>query len=141
MSTRTTHARPDARHDGLATLSDEPEYASAPNAPIDPLDTRAPELAILLAVLERAVLDLGGRVRDGNLRLRASRLVAHDAFMWVMSDDDAPWSFGWVCDHLNLEWAHTRQRVFELAEQTAKLVAAGRRVDKEWIRYGRRRTA
>lgn len=79
------------------------------------VDTQAPEMTLLLAVLERAILDLGGRGQEGGHYRRSVRTHLHEAFEWVTSMQEETWTFLWVCDQLQLEPERARTRLFTMA--------------------------
>ena len=59
-----------------------------------------PERTLLVAILERAILDACGLVTaasgDSKARIKA------EARDWIASEIDTPWSFSWVCDLLGI---------------------------------------
>ena len=116
MSARSTYRRPDQALTGTYAICEEAEYESAANV-APPCDLTDPSVSLLLAVLERAILDLVGRGRDGPIERDATRVNQRDAFEWIASDAEEHWSFLWVCDHLALSRALTRKSVFELAQR------------------------
>jgi len=72
-------------------------------------DPCRPEKNLLLGILERAMRDVCG-IRGVNAGLR-ERHHARAAREWLELDEDGPfctaepWSFGWICEHLNLNTA------------------------------------
>jgi hypothetical protein len=96
-----------------AVLDDDAEYAEAPNA--DVAHAQEPERALLVAVLERAILDVSGRGQEGGHYRKAVRTNLHEAFIWLTVVDRRPWSFWWVCAQLGVEVESARRRMFELA--------------------------
>lgn len=64
----------------------------------DPLDP-APDKKLLVALLERALLDLRGRANKGY----ASVNWAREAYAWLMDDTVAPFSFPWICIELDYD--------------------------------------
>ena len=116
MSARSTHRRPDQALVGTYAICEEAEYASAANV-APPCDLTDPSVSLLLAVLERAILDLGGKGNDEGYGRRATAVNQQEAFEWVADDEETPWSFLWVCDHLSLSRSLTRTAVFALAQR------------------------
>jgi hypothetical protein len=120
-------SHPSSRHPAFAWTTDPPD---------EPVAGADPESCLLFAVLERAVLDLGGKGQEhGHRSVDGSRRpttqsVELEAFEWVASDVDELWSFGWVCDHLALSASALRQQMFILAVR----LRAGRLVKSrgEW---------
>lgn len=112
---RTTYRRADGIQCDAYSIDDDQEYAGAPQTPGPALDTDTPEVSLLLAVLERAILDLGGRGNENGTARASTVANALEAFEWVAADEDDLWSFIWVCDHLLLSVSRTRQRMFVLA--------------------------
>ena len=118
MSARSTYRRPDLATIGRYASNCDEEYRHAPNALLPELDVTDPEISLLCAVLERAILDLAGLGNDGCYGRRANAVNQQAAFEWTADDgDEAPWSFGWVCDHLSLSRSLTREKVFVLARR------------------------
>ena len=115
IAERTTYRRPDASYSAYWQIEEEPEYRDAPGVPGPALDTTDPSVSLLCAILERAILDLGGRGADGSCHRQQAQVFAVEAFEWIASCDEDVWSFVWVCDHLNLSVSATRQRMFLLA--------------------------
>lgn len=108
--------RPDGDRVALYGLEErDPEYAEAPGVPGATLDTDDPNISLLLAILQRAILDLGGRGSDGSCHRHQASRFAVEAFEWVADDGDDVWGFVWVCDHLLLSVSATRQRLWVLA--------------------------
>ena len=69
----------------------------------------SPELSLVVAVLERAILDL--REYRFARRRREQRLYMN-AYAWVASDDHRwPFSFGNLCEALNLNTAAVRMEL------------------------------
>ncbi|MFN8543251.1 MAG: hypothetical protein U0807_03485 [Candidatus Binatia bacterium] len=64
----------------------------------------APSLwrAVAVGVLERAADDLRGRTGLG-LTLRGRAAARHDAARWFASEARGPFSFGTICDGLDLD--------------------------------------
>ena len=116
MTARSTYRRPDQALLGTYAVCEEAEYASAANV-APPCDLTDPSVSLLLAVLERAILDLGGKGNDEGYGRRATAVNQREAFDWIASDDETHWSFGWVCDHLALSRSLTRASVFALAQR------------------------
>lgn len=117
---KTTYRRADGyttNHLWGSNITEDAEYADAPQVPVPALDTDTPEISLLCALLERTILDLGGRGNE-NGTARASTVVnALEAFEWVADPGEDVWSFVWVCDHLLLSVSATRQRIFVMATQ------------------------
>jgi len=78
-----------------------------------PMPPATPEKKLLLALLEDAVLCLTGKGKQGGKLLpsdhgravqetRSRDLIAEEAARWIMSNNTAPFSFHFVCDHLGL---------------------------------------
>lgn len=61
-----------------------------------------PELSVLAACLERAILDAAGNTcgpdEGGGLKDDAMRWI----FCWCNAERQPEWSFAWVCESLNL---------------------------------------
>lgn len=70
-----------------------------------------PERALLFAVLTRAVADCSitydyNGCKPNDLRREALRWFYH---YWRKPNDNAPWSFRWVAEHLNIgQWGCNR---------------------------------
>jgi hypothetical protein len=66
-----------------------------------------PERELLIATLDRAVLDYYGTNRD----------VREEAEIWLFGDSDPSeaFSFSWVCDHLGLEPGGLQRRIGRLS--------------------------
>ncbi len=58
-----------------------------------PAAAPSPERELLVAVLQRAILDYVG----------SGRLLSTDAGDWLFDESDHDFSFAWVCGHLGLE--------------------------------------
>jgi hypothetical protein len=71
------------------------------------IDTDTPEHALLEAVLQRAVGDLRETSFTDQSDLRTAR-------NWLTSKSKEPWSFLWICDHLELSNSF-RKRLYMLA--------------------------
>lgn len=122
---RTTYVRPDDLNCcGLVRVDDEPQLLEEAYDH-EPIDRRAPELSLLMALLERTILDLGGQVQRIPPK-DAYYEPIHDAFAWVTDvSSDEPWSFVWVCEQLHLHPMWTQRRVFQLAENLVALHERG----------------
>lgn len=59
---------------------------------------RPPEIKLLLAIFQRALDDLATAGNDAR-----GRLMRNQAARWVLADDDGPFAFFWVCEHLGLD--------------------------------------
>lgn len=99
----TTHRRPDV----VALLSSETED--------EPLGA-SPDGALLWAVLERAVMDWGGRCLYGGTSWRQVGRYVTDAACWFGDDSEHAWSFVWICQHLQLDPGRTRDRLYHYIE-------------------------
>lgn len=69
---------------------------------------------LVLAVLERALLDAMGRTNRDTERVEARE--------WIASDDDAPFSFRWITDQLGIDGDWLRDRA--LRRPATRIVAA-----------------
>lgn len=66
------------------------------------VETATPEHALLLAILERAVCDAIGNMRESNQAKK--RLVGRKAEFWILTGDvDHPFSCPWICEGLNID--------------------------------------
>lgn len=78
-----------------------------------------PEGRLMIAVLERAVLDFIGNEKN----------EAHDAERWIFDtstvdlDDPHEFSFDWVCDELGLTSTHVRQVIARMPKRGETRVA------------------
>lgn len=138
MLCRTSHIRPDRDGSSLTHISEEDEYRDAPGVPGPALDTDQPEISLLCALLERTILDLGGRGNENGTARTATVTNALEAFEWVADPGEDVWSFVWVCDHLLLSVSATRQRIFVLATQLRRTHAT--RTNGGWHAPEHRRT-
>ena len=69
-----------------------------------------PERELLVAVLQRAILDYVG----------SGEVLSCEAGDWLFDDEDHNFSFAWVCGHLGLEPAAVRSNVKRLRVGTKK---------------------
>lgn len=94
-----------------------------------------PEYQLLAAVLERAILDLRGI----DITQTAE---ARDAFAWINnSASEAPFTFLWVCQELNLDPAQARrlaQQVFDGERVVAGFYGSRRVPRPHGLTYSRR---
>jgi len=71
-----------------------------------------PELCLLFAMLERAVLDL--LANTTSLTRVADRA---SAYTWITRPDQdrkEPWTFAWVCEHLNVDARTARNNILKI---------------------------
>lgn len=61
---------------------------------------RTPERKLLAATLERGIKDAAGMF---DIKTEKPRVEQSSALLWVLSADDEPWSFRWVCDELDMD--------------------------------------
>lgn len=82
-----------------------------------PQTTGTPERRLLLAILERAILDFVGN--DG--------LEVTAAEEWIFGDDEgdknAPFSFPWVCQQLDLDSRSTAQYIRQMPRRGNSRIA------------------
>ena len=87
------------------TLNDEPNF------------TGSPERMLLLAMLERAILDFVGNDRK-------EALAAEE---WIFSDEDSPlaepFSFAWVCKELDLSPSSVAQMIKAMPKRGSQRIA------------------
>lgn len=84
------------------------------NSDTPPPGSSVPEKRLLAAVLQRAITDFlsgDGEIREG-------------ARMWLMDDEptDAPLSFRFICEALDLDAPSLRKAILVQAETAAQLV-------------------
>ena len=77
----------------------------------EPLDDWPPEHALLCAIIERALLDL--RYRDLASGKHWGR-PQQTAKAWLMSPRNKPWTFLWICQHLQLDPQRIRALALEI---------------------------
>ncbi|MCW5892019.1 MAG: hypothetical protein KIT14_15955 [bacterium] len=70
---------------------------------------------LVLAVLERALLDASGRSRDAE---------RDEARAWIASDAESPFSFRWVTNQLGIDGDWLRSRARRLAPRIEKTTPA-----------------
>lgn len=58
----------------------------------------SPEEALLWAILNRTYLDL----RSSRTQLTFQH-HQREALRWILSEGNEPWTFIWICDHLDLD--------------------------------------
>jgi hypothetical protein len=66
---------------------------------VEDIDFKLPERNLLVAILERAILDAVGIGRCNDPKdIRQARF-------WIMDEplDNEPFTLGWICEHLDLE--------------------------------------
>jgi hypothetical protein len=86
------------------------------NSDTPPPGAAIPELRLLAAVLQRAIHDfIGG---DGD--------VKEGARIWLMDDEptDAPLSFAFICEALDLDGESLRRSIVRQAEVSSKALAS-----------------
>lgn len=86
------------------------------NSDIPQGSTSIPEKRLLAAVLQRAITDL----------LTGDRDLADSAYAWIMEEDetsDAPLSFSFICEALDLDCETLRRAILSQASSALKMVA------------------
>ena len=73
------------------------------------------EICLCYAVLERAVIDAAGFMSDTTVSIRNS------ARSWIDNKKSYdPFSYVWICEHLNICPASTRKRIYKFLEESAR---------------------
>ena len=71
-----------------------------------------PELVLLWAILERAILDYnGGCTANGH---ETKFMIMRRAKLWINSKRDDEFSFHWICTHLDLDPDYIRKHLKSL---------------------------
>lgn len=73
------------------------------------------EQTLLLAMIHRAMFDLGGYCAHGGTAWKVIPDYATDAACWLSSDSEEPFSFKWVCEMLDLDAGRTQAAVYRAA--------------------------
>lgn len=71
-----------------------------------------PEKRLLLAVLIRAMSDIEGKTC---LSYSERFTTPREAKRWILSDDDSPFSFKWVCGGLGINSTLVRDKCLSMA--------------------------
>jgi len=81
------------------------------DAPVPVL--KSPEKKLLVAMLERSIVDFIG--------VGCSRTEMLDAIVWILSPENLPFSFIWVCEELELPFVKIRNKLCEAAKIPSSL--------------------
>lgn len=75
-----------------------------------------PELSLVYAVLERAILDAAG---DSNIISDNDR---KNALAWILKKIEVaePWDFEWICEHLNIDADRSRKNIIRYLSDKEK---------------------
>lgn len=76
-----------------------------------------PERNLLLAILERAVLDAHGINLKGHTDLQTIKITARQ---WIASTRLFPFSYEWVCEHLDVDATKLRFQLRKLPKGCMK---------------------
>lgn len=74
-------------------------------------DWRQPEFRLLDAVLKRAILDYTGMCESDH----TNKPNRANSISWIWSDSAEPFSFIWICDHLNYDVEVLRRTADKIA--------------------------
>jgi hypothetical protein len=80
-----------------------------------------PELELAQAIIERAVLDAAGSTAVGTISRKTGKQAKEAArewlFEWTEEDEEIPFTFPWLCVHLERDPIEVSRRIWRLLEE------------------------
>lgn len=98
------------------------------NNQASPMTTPIQEMALLLAILERSIRDYLAIFEDKKYGQHAMMLEAKE---WLFNDESLePWSYHWICQHLDIDPQMVRIRVEKLKTEIEPFRGGGGKLNQ-----------
>ena len=93
----------------MTATTRQTSYATPHDAESPTYDPTEPERRLLVAVLQRAMLDIrGGRAAPGSKHYGDLEWYRAAALEWVAAQGEEPWTFAWVCEQAGFDPGNMR---------------------------------